>query len=70
MESLKALWEFVQTAGPAGIFAVMWWLERKERLEKDKELDAMAKEMVKAASETATALTAIKDVVTTTRGRR
>ncbi len=44
--------EKVVTAGPAFIFAVMWWLERTERREEREEHKTVSRDMITAMLKT------------------
>jgi hypothetical protein len=38
MEAVQPFVEWIIKLGPGGIFALLWWLERKERIETGKSL--------------------------------
>lgn len=50
------------TAGPAFIFAVMWWLERTERKQERDEHKTVARDMIEAMVKTENTLATIGNV--------
>lgn len=50
------------TAGPAFIFAVMWWLERTERKQEREEHKTVARDMIEAMVKTENTLATIGNV--------
>jgi hypothetical protein len=54
--------EKLATAGPAVIFAVMWWLERTERREERKEHKTVSRDMIDAMVKTENTLATLGNV--------
>lgn len=54
--------EKVATAGPAFIFAVMWWLERAERKQERNEHKTVSRDMIEAMVKTENTLATIGDM--------
>jgi hypothetical protein len=54
--------EKLATAGPAFIFAVMWWLERAERKEEREEHKTVSRDMINAMVKTENTLATISSV--------
>ena len=54
--------EKLATAGPAFIFAVMWWLERTERKQERDEHKTVARDMIEAMVKTENTLATIGNV--------
>jgi hypothetical protein len=52
----------IVTAGPAFIFAVLWWLERTERREEREEHKTVSREMIQAMVKTENTLATIGNV--------
>jgi len=52
----------IATAGPALIFAVMWWLERTERREERKEHKTVSRDMIDAMVKTENTLATLGNV--------
>lgn len=60
--NLPEWFEKLATAGPAFIFAVMWWLERTERREERAEHKTVARDMINAMVKTENTLATIGNV--------
>ena len=79
MGTLTALIEALQTGGPyavAGIFVLVWWMERKERQAKETRLGAvyekiivLVQESTAASDRMQAALTSLKDAIHAMSGR-
>jgi len=79
MESLTTLIEALKAGGPyavAAIFIFGWWLERKDRREKESRLADMyertvtlVQESTRASDRMQSAMTALKDVIHVMNGR-
>jgi hypothetical protein len=54
--------EKLATAGPAVIFAVMWWLERTERRQERAEHKTVSRDMIAAMLKTENTLETIGDM--------
>lgn len=54
--------EKLATAGPAFIFAVMWWLERQERRQEREEHKTVARDMIEAMVKTENTLATLGNV--------
>lgn len=52
------------TATPASIFGLLWWLERSERREKDKDNRDLQRECLTGINAAATAVSGLKDLIT------
>lgn len=56
--------EKLATAGPAFIFAVMWWLERSERKQERDEHKTVSRDMIEAMVKTENTLATLGKVFT------
>jgi hypothetical protein len=52
----------IVTAGPAFIFAVLWWLERTERLKEREEHKTVSRDMISAMVKTESTLATLGGV--------
>ena len=79
MDALASLVELLRTGGPyaiAALFIAGWWLERKDRREKEAHLRGMyertvtlVQESTRASDRMQTAMTALKDAIAAMNGR-
>ncbi len=79
MESLSALMEMLKAGGPyamAAIFIAVWWLERRDRQEKELHMRAVYDKTVTLVQETTrtvgrmeAAVTALTDAIRSMNGR-
>ena len=61
--TLPDLVNFVTTAGPGAIFGVLWWLERSERREKDRDNRELLERGLKAIDAAATSVASLRDLI-------
>lgn len=67
MESITSLMEALKAGGPyamAAIFIAVWWMERKDRQEKETHLRAVYEKTVTLAVETKVTVEKMQSVVT------
>lgn len=72
MEHLKTVYEVLSAGGPFGVaavFFIMWWLERKERQELQKQVFDLATQQITASMKLETSVNALKDLFTQLAGR-
>lgn len=59
------LWDWAKTTGPAGFALIVWWLERKERLEAQKRNMELTDRLEKVATDAIVAIRRVNDLFTT-----
>ena len=72
MENLKTVFDVLSAGGPYGVASllfVMWWLERKERQELQKQFFEIATKQISANMKLEASVNALKDLFNQLAGR-
>jgi hypothetical protein len=58
------IWDWAKTTGPAGFALIVWWLERKERIEAQKRNEALTDRLAKISENATLAVNRLTDILT------